>query len=89
MKIYFYHKYSDLDNRHEFGVVPEYNENTYFAWVFFHLGQELQKIGLEVYLFPYKVYSWEKPVAIYKINGADKVAKLIANRIKKILVTIK
>jgi hypothetical protein len=85
MKIYFYHKYSDLDKVHEFGVVSDNSESAYFAWVFFYLGVYLSNESFDLRLFPYKVYSWEKPVKIYKINGAEKVAKLIVARIKRIL----
>ena len=91
MKILFYHRFNDLDNIHEFGVVPEHEPESlsvmYFAWVFFYLGKYLSEEGIEhdrtLWLFPYKVYSWEKPEAVYKINGAAKVARLIVNRIKK------
>jgi len=93
MKIHFYHKFSELDNIHEFGVVPD-NDNKHFyihlAWIFFHLGQELliQNVPRSALsLFPYKVFSWGEPIKTYKIYGADKVAKLIVKRIIKILNT--
>jgi hypothetical protein len=85
MKISFYYRFSDLDNCYEFGVVPENEPDIYFAWVFFYLGVYLSREYSDIRLFPYKLYSWENPVKTYKINGADKVAKLIVNRIKKII----
>ena len=88
MKIHFYHRFSELDNIHEFGVVPDNDPNIYFVWVFFYLGQEFQRLNLPVLLlFPYKVFSWDKPVKTYRIIGAEKVAKLIAKRIIKIINT--
>jgi hypothetical protein len=85
MRIHFYRRFSDLDNVHEFGVVSDNPSDVYFAWVFFYLGVYLSKEDFNIRLFPYKVYLWEKPVKTYKINGAEKVAKLITNRIKKII----
>jgi len=84
-KVDFYHRYSDLDNHHEFGIVDTGCGDAYFIWVFFYLGVYFGEKGKSIYMFPFKPYNWEKPVKTYNINGADKVAKLIYNRIQKIL----
>ena len=86
MTTHFYHRYNDLDDIHEFGIVPGGELDIYHVWVFFYLGVYLNELGLtkdQFWMFPYKVYSWEKPEKTYVVNGADKVAKLIVNRIKK------
>jgi hypothetical protein len=84
-KVNFYHRYSDLDKLHEFGVVDGGCGSAYLMWVFFYLGVYIGREYKKVRLFPFKIYSWENPVKIYKINDAERCAQLITQRIKKIL----
>jgi hypothetical protein len=85
-KVNFYHRYSDLDEVHEFGVTDGGCGEVYLTWVFFYLGVYLgREYKTKIRLFPYKVYSWENPIKTYKINDAEKCAQLITQRIKKIL----
>ena len=87
-KIDYYHRWSDLDNQHEFAVARNEEQDcgvAYFAWVFYYLGVCFRSKRKDVYLLPFKPYNWGKPIKTFNINGADKVARLIYNRIEKTL----
>lgn len=84
MKIELSYKYSELDNRNEYGLVLEgENYEMYFRWVYFYIGMFLNK---KVTLYPFTLKKHKgRLLKSYKfLNDAERQARLIANRIIKI-----
>lgn len=75
------YRYSNLDRRHEFFLYSS-THSVYHYWVWFYLGQFLNKKGFTLY--PYS-YSGSKVLKTYKEYDAKTEAKRIANRINKII----
>jgi len=81
MNVKLYHKYSELDKEHQFGIEAE--SEIVLAWVFYHLGF----LGIDskkIWIAPFKGYDM-KLIYTYKTNGCDKIARFIFKKINKII----
>ena len=86
VKIELYHEYSEVDKCHNFGLVTENLQGSYFVknyiqWIWFWVAINLK--NKEAKLFPYR---FGKLVYSYKFcNDANRQGELIAKRIDSFL----
>lgn len=87
MTIELTYRYSDLDKRHEFGLITEGDNEICIRWIWYYLGVYLGA-DCKYKLYPFSMVDafGGKVLKSYKYShSADQQAKLIANRINKII----
>jgi len=80
LQIDVYHRYSELDKEHQFGLVFRNEENhaTYIRWIYFYLGKFLKDD------IPFYHFAVGRKIKTYQYcNDAIKQARLIYSLIKK------
>lgn len=88
MKIELSYKWSDLDKEHQFGLVTTGDAQAYIQWIWYYL-EVFLGTDRRYTLYPFSLTSdWQKGKVLksYKFHtDAERQAKLIANRINKIV----
>lgn len=93
MKVQLWHRFSELDKTHEFGIcMSDGRPSIFLTWVYFHLGlafgdNRIDPNYVKIYSFPFEGYIGESLLKEYKTTDAKNVANWIFARLFKVIKT--